>query len=415
MINKIDKKIELMAPAGTYETLMAAIQGGADSVYFGAGNLNMRSKSSANFQPADLKKIADICKNHGVKSYLTLNTVIYDKDYEQVDIMLNTAKEAGISAVIASDISVIQAARDLDVNVHASTQLNISNKQAVKFFSQFCDVMVLARELSLDQVKEISNYIESNNICGPNGDLIRIEVFVHGALCMAVSGKCYLSLHLHDSSANRGACLQPCRRKYEVTEKEKNYQLEIDNEYIMSPKDLCTIGFLDKVLDAGVEVLKIEGRGRPADYVKRVCSVYKEAINAWKNNTYSPDIVQIWESKLAEVYNRGFWDGYYLGRTFGEWNDIHGSKATKKKHYIGVVTNYYQKIKVAEILLQSDDLNIDDDIIIIGSTSGVVESKVSEIRNDNELTATGKKGETISIPMNELVRRNDKVFRIIEA
>ena len=378
------KDIEIMAPVGSYESLMAAIQGGANAVYFGIGKLNMRSRSSKNFTLDDLAEISKICHQNNIRSYITLNTVIFDKEIDEVKEIINAAKQNEITAIIASDISVIQYARSQNVEVHMSTQTNITNIEAVQFWSLFADVMVTARELSLVQVADITRQIEERQIKGPSGKLIQIEIFAHGALCMAVSGKCYLSLDNMNHSANRGACLQLCRRGYKVTDLEGEHELEVDNEYIMSPKDLKTIGFLDKILNAGVKVLKIEGRGRSADYVKVVSQCYREAANAVFEGNYTRENIAIWEERLKTVYNRGFWDGYYLGKKLGEWTENYGSLASKKKVYAGVVTNYFTKLGVAEIKLEAQDLNIGDDIQIHGPTTGVYEATVSEIRLELE-------------------------------
>ena len=351
---------EIMAPVGSYESLMAAIQGGAKSVYFGIEKMNMRAHSSNNFTFDDLKKIVEICNKNNIKTYLTVNTVIYDSELQLMREIINAAKENEITAIIASDISAINYARSVGVEVHISTQLNVSNIESLIFFAQFADVVVLARELNLDQVSEISKAIRERNITGPSGKLLKIEMFVHGALCMAISGKCYLSLHEKNYSANRGACLQTCRKAYTVTEKESGNQLEIDNEYIMSPKDLCTINFLNKLLDAGVSVLKIEGRARPPEYVKTVSESYNEAIHAYIDGTYGQEKIDAWMNKLSTVFNRGFWDGYYLGRKLGEWSHKYGSRATKRKLYIGKTTNYFSKIKVAEFLIETYDLKVGD-------------------------------------------------------
>jgi putative protease len=361
-----DRQIELMSPVGSFESLMAAIQGGANSVYFGAGHLNMRSRSSVNFSPADFKQITTICRQHNIKSYLTLNTVIYNHEIEEVKKFLQEAKKAEISAIIASDFAVIKHATEIGLEVHISTQANISNIEAVRFFAQFADVLVLARELSLDQMAEIAKQIKDENIKGPSGNLIKLEVFAHGALCMSISGKCYLSLHTQNYSANRGACLQPCRRAYTVRDKDEGYELDIENEYIMSPKDLCTINFLDKILDAGIQVLKIEGRGRAPEYVKTVTECYREAIDAYMTGTYSIDKIEKWMEKLSSVYNRGFWGGYYMGKKIGEWTERYGSQATKKKIYAGKITNYFSNLKVAELKIEAEDINVGDNIMIIG-------------------------------------------------
>jgi len=408
------KDIEIMAPVGSYESLMAAIQGGANAVYFGIGRLNMRSRSSKNFTLDDLTEISKICHQNNIRSYITLNTVVFDKEIDEVKEIVQAAKQHDITAIIASDISVIQYARSQNVEVHMSTQTNITNIEAVQFWSLFADVMVTARELSLGQVADITRQIEERQIKGPSGKLIQIEIFAHGALCMAVSGKCYLSLDNMNHSANRGACLQICRRGYKVTDLDGEHELEIDNEYIMSPKDLKTIGFLDKILAAGVRVLKIEGRGRSADYVKVVSQCYREAVDAYFEGKYTPENIEIWEEKLKTVYNRGFWDGYYLGKKLGEWTENYGSLATKKKVYAGLVTNYFSKPGVAEIKLEAQDLNIGDDIQIHGPTTGVYEATVSEIRLELEPVSKVEKGLICSIPVKQLVRRMDKVYKIVD-
>lgn len=409
------KDIEIMAPVGSFESLHAAIQGGADSVYFGIGNLNMRSKSSQNFTLDDLVEIAGICRQENIRSYITLNTVIYDHELDQMKHIVDAAKENNITAIIASDMSVINYARAVGMEIHMSTQTNITNIEAVKYYAQFADVMVTARELKLEQVKAITKAISDANITGPSGELVQIEVFAHGALCMAVSGKCYLSLDNLNSSANRGACLQQCRRKYIVKEKESDIELEIDNEYIMSPKDLNTISFLDKILDAGVRVLKLEGRGRSPEYVKTVASVYREAVNAWFDGNYTQMQIDEWNKRLSTVYNRGFWDGYYLGRKKGEWTEEYGNQATKRKMYIGKVTNYFGKIGVAEIKLETHDLTLGEEIKIIGPTTGVYEDIIQEIRLELKTVKNVVKGDVFSIPVKELVRRGDKLYKVIVA
>ena len=409
------KDIEIMAPAGSYESLMAATQGGADSVYFGAENLNMRAASSNNFTLDDLRKIASICKKNGLKSYITVNVVIYDHEIEQMHRIVDAAVESGISAVIASDLSVINYAFASGIEVHLSTQLNITNIEALKFYSQWADVAVLARELNLDQVSFIYNNIREQNIRGPKGDLIKIEMFAHGALCMAVSGKCYLSLHENNKSANRGECYQTCRKSYIATAKESGYELEIDNEYIMSPKDLCTIGFLDKLIEAGVRVLKIEGRARSAEYVREVSSCYDEAVRAIEAGTYDIEKTNAWRQRLSTVFNRGFWDGYYLGQKLGEWNTNYGSSATKRKVYLGKITNYFTKLNVAEIKLENGDLNRGDTILITGPTTGVVEYNVEEIRVDLNVSEKAMKGELCSIKTPDYLRRSDKVYKWVDA
>ncbi len=410
------KDIEIMAPVGSYESLMAAIQGGADSVYFGIGKLNMRSNSSKNFTLDDLVKISQIAKENNLRTYITLNTVIYDSELDYMKQIVDTAKKSGITAIIASDQAVIQYAFKKGMEIHMSTQTNITNIEAVKYYSQFADVMVTARELNLDQVKYITTKIREENITGPSGNLVQIEIFAHGALCMAVSGKCYLSLDNLNSSANRGACLQPCRRKYIVKDKESDLELEIDNEYIMSPKDLNTVSFLDRILDAGVRVLKLEGRGRSPEYVKTVTSVYREAVNAWFAGEYTQERIDEWNARLSTVYNRGFWDGYYLGRKLGEWTEKYGNQATQRKLYVGKVTNYFKKIGVAEIKVETNSLEIDDEIKIIGPTTGVYEDVISELRLDEgESVKKVIKGDICSIKTKELLRRGDKVYKIVTA
>ncbi|MCG8523164.1 MAG: U32 family peptidase, partial [Pseudomonadales bacterium] len=385
------------------------------SVYFGVEHLNMRSRSANNFTLDDLRKIVDIASENKVKTYLTLNVEIFDGEIQQMHGVIDAAKEAGVSAVIAADVSVIQYARSIDLEVHISTQVNITNIEAVKFYSNFADVVVLAREMNLGRVWEISDQIKKEQIKGPNGELVKIEMFVHGALCMATSGKCYLSLHEMNSSANRGACLQSCRRAYTVTDKETGAQLDIENEYIMSPKDLKTIHFLNKVLDAGVSVLKIEGRARSPEYVKTVVKCYREAVDAYFNEEFTDEKVNDWNERLASVFNRGFWDGYYLGQRLGEWSKNYGSLASKRKLYIGRGTNYFTKIKVAEFELQTANLKVGDEIVITGPTTGVVETIVKEIRVNLKPVEEGKKGERISIQIDEKIRRADKLFKMIDA
>ena len=404
-----------MAPVGSYEALSAAIQAGAGSVYFGIGRLNMRSKSAKNFTLDDLNKIATICNENNVKSYVTINTVVFDSELDDMRELVDAVKANGISAIIASDQSVIQYARQIGVEVHMSTQCNITNIEAIRYYSQFADVMVTAREVSVDQVKAITRKIEEQNIRGPKGELIRIEVFCHGALCMAVSGKCYLSLDNFNTSANRGACVQPCRRGYTVQDRDKEITLNIDNEYIMSPKDLCTLPFLDKVLDAGVKILKIEGRGRSPEYTKVTVGVYSEAVKAIQNGEFTEEKVAAWTERLRSVYNRDFWDGYYLGRKTGEWTQRYGSQATKTKIFVGTVTNFFGKINVAEIRMETQDLKVGDDIMIIGPTTGVYEDTVSEIRVDLKAVESTEKGELCSIPAKDVVRSGDKVYKVIDA
>ena len=407
-----EKKVEIMSPVGSYEALYAAIDAGADSVYFGVEGLNMRSRSANNFTIEDLKNIADIASQNGVKTYLTLNTIVYDSELDYMREILNAAKQSGVSAVIAADLAVISYARSINLEVHLSTQCNITNREAVKFFSQFADVIVTARELSLDKVKDITTWIRENNIKGPSGRTLEIECFVHGALCMAVSGKCYISLDNANQSANRGACLQFCRRPYKVTDLDGGTELMIDNQYIMSPKDLKTLNFLDKVLDAGVRVLKIEGRGRSPEYVKVVTRVYKEAAQAWLNGEWSEEKLEKWNEDLKKVYNRGFWDGYYLGQRVGEWTKKYGSQATTKKTFIGTVTNYFKNISVAEIKIETGELNVGDNIYIMGTTTGVYEDRVEEIRVDLKPTQKTVKGDFCSIATKSVVRRGDKLYLI---
>lgn len=411
----VRREVEIMAPVGSYESLMAAIQGGAGSIYFGVENLNMRSRSSNNFNLDDLRNIVRISTENQVKTCLTMNVEIFDGELPKMHSVLEAAKEAGVSAVIAADISVIQYARSINLEVHISTQVNITNIEAVKFYSNFADVVVLAREMNLGRVWEISNQIKEQSVRGPNGELVKIEMFAHGALCMAISGKCYLSLHEMNSSANRGACLQSCRRAYTVTDNETGAELEIDNEYIMSPKDLKTIHFLNKILDAGVSVLKIEGRARSAEYVKTVVECYREAVDAYFNESFTDEKIAVWDDKLSSVFNRGFWNGYYLGQRLGEWSHNYGSLATKRKLYIGKVSNYFKKIGIAELKLETNDLKVGDEIIITGPTTGVYQGEVMEIRYEMQPVEMGLKGQRISVPIDTIVRRADKLFKLIDA
>lgn len=407
---KSRRDIELTAPAGSWEAIMAAIQGGADSIYFGVKQLNMRVRSAANFSKEDIKEIVSISGEHGLKTYLTLNTVIYNHELGIVREIIDLARENKVSAIIASDLSVIEYALKRGITVHISTQLNISNIDSLRFYSRFADVIVLARELNLEQVKEISDVIDSENICGPSGQKVKIEMFIHGALCMAISGKCYLSLHEHNHSANRGDCFQVCRRSYIVRDKEKGNELEIDNEYIMSPKDLCTIHFLDQIINSGVKVLKIEGRARSAEYVKTVVSCYNEAIHSIIEGKYSKDKIKEWEKRLSTIFNRGFWDGYYLGQRLGEWTNKYGSKATKIKTYIGKATNYYHKLSVAEFIIENDSLKIGDEIIITGPTTGVVELNIKELHTEKGPVKIAERGEKCSFPSEKIIRRSDKLY-----
>jgi len=408
------KQIEIMAPAGSNESLMAAIQGRADSIYFGIEQLNMRAKAANNFTFDDLEKIAEICNSNNVRSYLTLNTIIYDHDLSLMKRIVDKAKAAGITAVIASDQAVINYASSIGFEVHISTQTNVTNLETIKFFSHFADVMVLARELSLMQVKSITDGIKKEKIIGPSGNLVEIEIFAHGALCMAVSGKCYLSLHTNNSSANRGACVQNCRRTYEVKDEEGN-ELLIDNEYIMSPKDLCTIGFIDDIINAGVKVLKIEGRGRAPEYVKTVTECYREAADAYLDGTYSKEKIEEWNKKLATVYNRGFWDGYYLGQELGEWSEGHGSQATTRKKFLGQGVKYFPKINVAEFKIETHSLSVGDNVIITGPTTGVIEMVIKELRVDDKSVEKVEKGINFSTPIDQIIRPSDKLYKVVEA
>lgn len=401
-----------MAPVGSYESLMAAIKAGADSVYFGIEGLNMRARSANNFTTTeDLYKIAEICRDKGVKSYLTVNTVIYDEDIALMRSVIDAAQKAQISAIIASDVAAMMYANEIGVEVHLSTQLNISNAEALRFYSRFADVVVLARELNMDQVRTIHETIVRDNICGPKGHPVRIEMFAHGALCMAVSGKCYLSLHEHNSSANRGACAQICRRGYTVKDKDSGLELDIENQYIMSPKDLKTIHFINKMMDAGVRVFKIEGRARGPEYVYTVCRCYKEAIEAYCNGTYDEEAIGRWDEQLATVFNRGFWDGYYLGQRLGEWTHRYGSGATRQKIYVGKGIKYFSRLGVAEFEIESGELHIGDEIVITGPTTGVIIQKVEEIRYELQTVEKATKGQRISIPVKEKVRPSDKLYR----
>lgn len=408
-------KVEVMAPVGSYESLSAAIQAGADAVYFGVGNLNMRSRSAANFDLEDLSKIAAIAHAHGVRTYLTVNTIIYNQEIEEMHTLVRAAKEAGISAIIASDMAVITFANSIGVEVHISTQCNISNVEAVRFFAQYADVLVTARELPLRQVAEITQYIRDNDIRGPKGELVQVEVFAHGALCMSVSGKCYLSLDNYNYSANRGACLQLCRREYLVKDLESDIELVVDNKYIMSPKDLCTIGFLDKIVNAGVRVLKIEGRGRSADYVKTVVECYKEALAAIEEGTYTQERIAQWTERLRTVFNRGFWDGYYLGRKMGEWSERYGSQATENKVYLGKVTNYYNRPQVAEMRIETaEQLHRGDKLMVTGQTTGIYTAQVGEMRlgDAQEPVDVVRQGDVFSVKTSEVLHRGDKLYRV---
>jgi putative protease len=411
----MNNTIEIMAPVGSYESLMAAIQAGAGSVYFGVEHLNMRARSANNFTIDDLREITRRAGKAGVKTYLTVNTVVFDEEADTLKRIVAAAKEAGVSAVIASDLAVIQACRAIGMEVHISTQLNITNYDTVKFYAQFADVMVLAREMNIGRIWEISNKIKADNLCGPAGELIRLEMFVHGALCMATSGKCYLSLHEMNSSANRGSCLQSCRRAYTVTDKETGAELEVDNEYIMSPKDLKTIHFLNKILDAGVTVLKIEGRARSADYVKCVVECYREAADAYLEKSITSEKISDWNERLASVFNRGFWDGYYLGQRLGEWSGNYGSLATKRRVYLGKVTNYFTNKGIGEFKLETGPLKPGDEILITGPSSGVIQTVVTEVRVELQPVEEAPKGSYCSVSVPSKVRRSDKIYRIVDA
>ena len=410
------KELEIMAPAGNFECLHAAIQGGADSVYFGVGKLNMRSHSAANFQPEDLAEVVRICREAGVRSYLTLNITLYEEELDAMRSALDAAKAAGVDAVIASDMAAIEYCRKVGLEVHISTQLSISNSESLRFYSQFADVVVLARELNLDQVRKISDTIGRDHICGPSGRPVRIEMFAHGALCMAVSGKCYLSLHSYGASANRGSCYQVCRRGYEVTDLETGNQLLVDNKYIMSPKDLCTIEFMDKIIASGVKVFKIEGRARSAEYVKRCASCYRRAADAVCDGTYSPEFAAGLKKELAEVFNRGFWDGYYQGAYLGQWSEVYGSQATRTKIYCGKITNWFDRIGVAEISVEAVPVHRGDRLMVTGATTGVVEFDASDLRVNLEAAEVAEKGVRCSVAVDPSIcpdgklRRGDKVF-----
>ena len=404
---------EIMAPVGSRESLAAAIQAGANSVYFGIGQLNMRSHSANHFTIDDLRDITSTCNSHGIKTYLTVNTIIYDGDIDTMHEIVNAAKEAHISAVIASDVAVMTYCNRIGVEVHLSTQLNISNIEALRFYAQFADVVVLARELNMDQVAAIYRQIEEQHICGPKGEFIRIEMFCHGALCMAVSGKCYMSLHNANRSANRGECVQICRRSYTVTDNETGNQLEIDNKYIMSPKDLKTIRFIDRMMESGVRVFKIEGRARGPEYVYTVVSCYREAIGSVIDGTFTEERKDGWDERLATVFNRGFWDGYYQGQTLGEWNKHYGSAATEKKVLVGKVMKYFSKLSVAEVAVEATTFDRGDRLLITGPTTGVMYLDATEIRYDLHPVDTAQQGWRVSIPVSGKVRPNDKLFKLV--
>ena len=408
----MNEEYEIMAPVGSRESLAAALKAGANSIYFGIESLNMRAHSANHFTIDDLHEIAQITAEHGVKSYLTVNTIIYGEDLTLMRKICDAAKEAKISAIIASDVSVLSYCHQIGQELHLSTQLNITNIESPKFYAQFADVVVLARELNLEQVADIHRQIVEQNICGPSGKQIRIEMFCHGALCMAVSGKCYLSLDNLNHSANRGACMQVCRRGYTVKDRETGVELDVDNQYIMSPKDLNTIGFIDKMMEAGVRVFKIEGRARPAEYVLQVASCYREAINAVLDGTYSKEKVDEWNKRLSTVFNRGFWDGYYLGQRMGEWNNRYGSMATEKKAYVGKGVKYFSKLGVAEFKLEAGEIRKGDKLLVTGPTTGALYFTAEEIRYDLDPVEVGEKGRNVSLPVPEKVRPSDKLYRI---
>ena len=411
-MNPSEKDFEIMAPVGSRDSLAAAIQAGADSIYFGIENLNMRARSASTFSIDDLKEIARTCGEHGMKSYLTVNTIIYDQDIPLMRTIVDAAHEAGISAIIAADVAVMTYARSIGQEVHLSTQLNISNTEALRFYAQFADVVVLARELNLEQVAEIHRAIVEEHICGPSGQPVRIEMFCHGALCMAVSGKCYLSLHQMNHSANRGACMQVCRRSYLVRDKETDAELEIDNQYIMSPKDLKTIHFLNKMMDAGVRVFKIEGRARGPEYVRTVVECYKEAIRAYLDGTFTDEKIEDWNRRLATVFNRGFWDGYYLGQRLGEWTHHYGSDATERKIYVGKGVKYFSNLGVAEFLVEAAELNAGDKLLVTGPTTGALFLTADEMRVDLRPVPTVHKGEHFSIKCDK-IRPSDKLYKLV--
>lgn len=409
------RQVEIMAPVGSFETLHAALQAGATSVYFGVGKLNMRSASSVNFTLDDLSEIVRICKAQAVKTYLTLNTVMYGEDLEEMRKIIDKAKDTGITAIIACDFAVIEYANSVGVEVHTSTQANVSNIEAVKFFARYADVIVLARELNLKQIKDICDEIRNQGIKGPKGKPIQIEVFIHGALCVSISGKCYMSLAAYNSSANRGACLQNCRREYKITDLETGDELDIGNGYVMSPSDLCTIRILDRIIDAGVSILKIEGRGRKADYVFHTVRVYKEALKAIEDGKYTEEIVKRWQEELDSVYNRGFWQsGYYLGEKIGEWTNHYGSKATLQKDLIGAALHFYPKAKTGFFELYSGTLKVGDSIMITGQTTGIIETTVKDILIEGkpDTAKVAVKGDKFTIPLDQTVRKNDKLYLV---
>ena len=412
-MNIISNNVEILAPVGSFESLAAAIQAGADAVYFGVEQLNMRAKASEQLSVENIQEIVDLCKPTNTRTYLTLNSTVYDHDRRLYRDIISKCVQSGVDAIIATDIAVITECRRQGMSVHISTQSNITNLESVAFYAAYADLVVLSRELTLKQVEEIVKGIKEHNICGPKGKLIKVEIFVHGALCMAISGKCYLSLHSNNSSANRGACIQNCRHQFTVRDNDTGQELKLDNEYIMSAKDLCTIDILDQIVATGVDVLKIEGRGRSADYVHTTVKCYKDAINAIRSGSYTPEHIAEWKEKLSSVYNRGFWEGYYLGRKFGVWADTGGSKATQKKVYLGKGLRYYPNLKVAEFRLESGSLNVGDDVLLIGPLTGVVHQKVNAIHVDNTPTDSVEKGKAFAIPFKKRIRPSDKLYKLI--
>jgi putative protease len=405
------KQFEIMAPVGSFESLHAAINAGADAVYFGIGGLNMRSRSSVNFTLDDLRQIAQICNNAGVKSYLTLNIVLFDNDLEAARATVDAVKEAGVSAIIAADIAIILYARSVGVEVHISTQANVTNYETLRFYAQWADVVVLARELNLEQVAAIHQAIIDNDLRGPHGEVVRIEMFCHGALCMATSGKCYLSLHEMNSSANRGACTQICRRSYTLTDRDTGDQIDVEDKYLMSPKDLKTIHFLNKLIDAGVTVLKIEGRARGPEYVKVAVECYSEAIEAVCNNTFTDEKIENWNNRLEKIFNRGFWDGYYLGQRLGEWSSKYGSSATRVKQYVAKGVKYYSRLGVGEFLLEAGELNVGDEVVITGPTTGALILTVDDIQVDCKSVPRAVKGDSFSIAVPAKIRPSDRLYK----
>ena len=412
-MNTLTRNIEVLAPVGSFESLQAAIQAGADAIYFGVEQLNMRAKASEQLTAEQIPDIVERCKPLGIRTYLTLNSTVYDHDKNLYKSIIAKCVAAGVDAIIATDIAVIAECRKQGMQVHISTQANVTNIDAVSFYSAYADLVVLSRELTLKQIEEIVREIKEQNICGPSGKLVKVEIFAHGALCMAISGKCYLSLHSNNSSANRGACIQNCRHQFTVTDKDTGQELQIDNEYIMSSKDLCTIDVLDKIAETGCNVIKIEGRGRSADYVYTTVKCYKDAIQAMKTGTYTPENIAVWKEKLASVYNRGFWEGYYLGRKFGVWADVGGSKATQKKIYVAKGLRYYPNIKIAEFRLESGNLKVGDDVLLIGPLTGVVHQKVTAIHVDNAPAESVGKGKSFAMPFKKRIRPSDKLYKLI--